>query len=304
MQRFHARWRWALLLPVVLLFALSGRACSQEYTYDSAYAHYIIRKSGNIVEMRHLQKQDEWLESAVDLSDMRRPVIPYTTRLFAGTFFKDQPKKVLMVGLGGGGFNALFNASFPEATLHTVEIDPMALDLAKKHMGFQEGDTNVVTIQDGRRFIKKTREKWDWVILDAFHAGFVPFHLKTSEFYGEIRKALALDGLLIINLHSGTMLYEADIKTLQRCFPQVTLFRVRDRGNVIALAANYDTPTLAEQLKQYDLSKASAVLKKYVDMKAVREDRIADLEKETSPSAQVLTDDYCPAEYLNSQGRQ
>lgn len=291
-----------LLCTAVAIAASQGCADAQEYTYDSPYAHYVIRKDGTIVEMRHLRRQAEWLESAVDLSDLRRPVVPYTTRLYSGLFFK-QPTRVMMIGLGGGGFNHLFGEAFPESTLHTVEIDPLALELSKKHMGFKESDTNVVTIRDGRQFVKKTKEQWDWVILDAFHAGYVPFHLKTKEFYAQIREKLSPDGLLISNLHSGTMLYEADLKTLQASFPQVMLFRVPDRGNVIAVAANYASPSLADQLKQFDIASAPAIVRKYIDLEGLRKTHSADLAREISADAQVLTDDYCPAEYLNSQGR-
>ncbi len=291
---------WPVPLGVFSVLVLAGCAGAEEYTYDSPYAHYVIRKNGPVVEMRHLRKETTWLESAVDLDDLARPVVPYTAALWAGVFFKDAPRRVLMVGLGGGGFNHLFTAAFPEAVLHTVEIDPLALELAKKHMGFRETPRNVVSIQDGRQFVKRSRQTWDWIILDAFHAGHVPFHLKTKEFYAEIRRKLAADGILLVNLHSGTALYDADVKTLESSFPQLTLFEVRERGNVIAVAANYESPPLSEQLRRYDTARASPVLRKHVDLAALRKDRIAGPSPEASAKAHVLTDDYCPAEYLEA----
>jgi len=306
MQKFSAAPKLRRPVPLAVFSVLVFATCagSEEYTYDSPYAHYVIRKNGPVVEMRHLRKETTWLESAVDLDDLARPVVPYTAALYAGVFFKDAPRRVLMVGLGGGGFNHLFTAAFPEAVLHTVEIDPLALELATKHMGFRGTPRNVVSIQDGRQFVKKSRQTWDWIILDAFHAGHVPFHLKTKEFYAEIRRKLAPDGILLVNLHSGTILYDADVKTLQSSFPQLMLFEVRQRGNVIAVAANYESPSLADQLRRYDPARAKPVLRKYVDLKALREDRIADRNREASVKAQVLTDDYCPAEYLNATERE
>ena len=306
MQKFSAAPKLPRPVPLVVFSVLVFATCagSEEYTYDSPYAHYVVRKTGSVVEMRHLRKETTWLESAVDLDDLAKPVVPYTAALCAGVFFKDAPRHVLMVGLGGGGFNHLFTAAFPEAFLHTVEIDPLALELAKKHMGFRETPRNVVSIQDGRQFVKKSPQSWDWIILDAFHAGHVPFHLKTKEFYAEIRRKLAADGILLVNLHAGTVLYDADVKTLQTSFPQLVLFQVRERGNVIALAANYEAPSLAEQLRRYDPARARAVLRKHVDLKALRGDRVAGLAPEASAKAQVLTDDYCPAEYLDATERE
>ena len=295
---------YSVLFGLAVLTSDATCTWAEEFTYDSPYAHYIISQTGTVVEMRHLRKRTHWLESAVDLKDPLRPVVPYTAAMFCGDFFKTPAKQVLMIGLGGGGFNRLFAAVYTQTTLQTVEIDPMALELAKKHMGFVESDRSRVAILDGRQYVKRTPEKWDWIILDAFHGGYVPFHLKTSEFYAQIRKALVPDGIMVSNLHSGTALYESDVKTLLASFPQVAIFHVPDRSNLIAVGDNYESPKLADQWQRFSLDSASPVLRKYVDLDVLRKNVVDRPESETSKSAQVLTDDYSPAEYLNAFDRE
>lgn len=287
-------------LPALCFCLIHLAAAAQESTYESVYAHYSILKEGSVVRLRHVRKYATYIESGVDLADPLRQIVPYTRIFFAGIFFNDRPRRALMIGLGGGGFNHLFNAAFTSATLQTVELDPMALELAQKHMAFTPNDHNRVAIADGRQYVRKSKEKWDWVILDAFQGSYIPFHLKTKEFYEEIKRILSPGGILITNLHSNSLLYDADVRTLQACFGQVLLFKVSST-NVIAIAAN-DASNMRQKMKAYSIDAANPILKNYLDLESIRKSLILHPE-ETLARGEILTDDFCPAEYLDSQER-
>ncbi len=265
--------------------------------FDSLYAHYIIKRQGTVVDMRHMRRQVDWLESAVDLDNPLRQVVPYTSMLFGGLFF-NQPERVLMIGLGGGGFHRLFNAAFTNALLQTVEIDAMALQLAMAHMGFKTSPRNVVAIEDGRRFVRKNRLKWDWVILDAFHGGDVPFHLKTREFYREIGGILNTNGIMISNLHGGNELFFCDVKTIVNSFSQTLFLRASGRGNVIAIAADYRKPRLLEQIRASDRSQWPPLLGRFIDFDEIAAS-VVDVQPSGENRGRLLTDNYAPAEYFN-----
>lgn len=147
-----------------------GNGSSSDFTelHDTVYNTLVVARRGPIVELRGKARQTEAIESAVDLRDTLRLVVPYTRTLYGALFLKPSPSKVLMVGLGGAGFHRLFVAAFPEATLHTVELDPKVLELSKKYMGFEPARNTPVTLMDGRMFIKRTEMRWDWLILDAY----------------------------------------------------------------------------------------------------------------------------------------
>jgi spermidine synthase len=274
-------------------------AQSGDLEFDSPYTHYILRSHGSVVEMRHVRRQLDWLESAVDLKDPLRPVVPYVRMLFSAACVTT-PDRVLMIGLGGGGFHHLFNAAFTNATLHTVEIDAMALKLATEHMAFRESPRNVVTIEDGRRFVKKTRAKWDWIVLDAFHGGDVPFHLKTREFYREIAGALSTNGLMISNLHRGNELFHSDVRTICDAFAQAAFLVTPGRDNVIAIAADYRAPPLAAQIRASDPARLPAVLRTYADFSDLAQ-LVFDPRAEAAERGRILTDDFAPAEYYNAR---
>ena len=83
-----------------------------------------MEKRGNIVELRARARGSEALESAVDLSDPLKLVVHYTRSLYGALYIQPQPQRVMMIGLGGAGFHRLFASPFPDALLHTVELDP------------------------------------------------------------------------------------------------------------------------------------------------------------------------------------
>lgn len=294
-------FRFAFIALPFFAPALFGQAAG-DFTeqFDSLYNTITIARKGTVVEMRaKLNEQArEYIESAVDVDDPLRLVVPYTRSLFAGLFFEPNPKRALIVGLGGGGFHRLFIYAHPQAVLHTVELDPKVKELAQRFMGFRELERMPVTIQDGRMFVKRNQEQWDWIILDAFRGGFVPPHLKTQEFYRECAARLAEHGVFITNLHDGTKLFSADLKTLASVFPQIVLFGTGGRGNVIACAVKYKEPDITNSANWAPVDSLNPRFADRLNMTYIRDERMvwptAQVEK-----AKLLTDDFSPVEFLN-----
>jgi spermidine synthase len=291
------RHLFCLLSGVVTLAAAEG---DYVRSYDSLYNSLTVEKRGNIVELRARSRGREALESAVDLSDPQKLVVAYTRTLYAGLFFQPKPQRVLMIGLGGAGFHRLFAVCYPQTLLQTVELDPKVFELCQSQLGFQPTAQTPVALQDGRLFVKRNREQWDWIILDAFRGGFVPPHLKTEEFYRECAARLSDRGVFISNLHSGTALYYADLKTIQAVFPQVVLFATADSGNVIACAVNYRTPSILDAAQWPAVADlVQPPMQGRLDLAAVRAERTP-LPLEELKEAKLLTDDFAPVEFLNT----
>ncbi len=225
-------------------------------------------------------------------------MVNYTRTLYAGLFFQPNPGRVLMIGLGGAGFHRLFATAYPSTLLQTVELDPKVLELTQTHLGFKPTDKTPVATMDGRLFVKRSTQKWDWLILDAFRGGYVPPHLKTQEFYRECAEHLADNGVFMTNLHANTELYYADLKTLTSVFPQVVLFNTTGRGNVIACAVKYRTPVVSDPAAWPDPATLNPPLKGYVDLRLVRSEYVA-WPTALVARAQLLTDDFAPVEFLD-----
>ncbi|MEO7599266.1 MAG: fused MFS/spermidine synthase [Opitutus sp.] len=267
-------------------------------TFDTLYNSLTVEKRGTVVELRARSRSTVYIESAVDLADPMRLVVPYTKTLYAGLFFVPNPQRVLMIGLGGAAFHRPFVDAFPDALLQTVELDAKVFELCRSHLAFKPTAKTPVAVSDGRLFVKRDKTKWDWLILDAFRGGFVPPHLKTQEFYRECAARLNERGVFITNLHPNSKLYESDLKTLRETFPQVVLFQTPVRSNVIACAVNYKSPVITAPATWAPAEELTTRLKGRVDLAEVKTWRVdfPALEKD----AQVLTDDFAPVEFLDA----
>jgi len=291
-----------ITLALLLISVAGGPALKgADYVerYDTLYNSLTIERRGTLVELRARSRQGEYLESAVDLAEPLKLVVSYTRTLYAGLFLKPQPQRVLMIGLGGAGFHRLFHHAYPQALLQSVELDAKVEELARTRMDFAPSDKTPVAIMDGRLYVKRTRAQWDWLILDAFRGGYVPPHLKTQEFYRECAARLTDDGVFITNLHAGTELFYADLKTLRSVFPQVVLFQTRGRGNVIAMGVKYSTPVITDPTAWPAPATLQAPLAGHLDLAAVRAEHIpwpAGLVEK----ARLLTDDFSPVEFLDA----
>jgi spermidine synthase len=292
----------SLALFLLAAAGLAAQPAAGDFTerHDTIYNSLTIEKRGDIVEMRARARGSEALESAVDLRDPMKPIVHYIQSVYGALFIRPEPRRMLMVGLGGAGFHHLFTAAFPEALLHTVELDPKVLELSERHMGFKPGPRTPVTIMDGRMFIKRNREQWDWLMLDAYRGGFVPPHLKTEEFYRECAARLSDRGIFISNLHATTELYYSDLKTIQAVFPQVVIFETAGRGNVIAIGVKYREPVITDPAKWADPeSLMKPVFAGRIDLKLVRAEH-ARLPLNRMRAGKVLTDDFAPVEFLDA----
>ena len=107
--------------------------------------------------------------------------------------------------LGAGTFPRIASRVAPEVSLHSVEIDPVVVDIARKYFFYQESDRLTTTVEDGRVFLSRPGPAYDLIVLDAFNAQGVPFHLTTREFFEVVRQRLAPEGVFAANFIGALM---------------------------------------------------------------------------------------------------
>ena len=140
-------------------------------------------------------------------------------------------------------------------------------------------------------------QSYDLIIVDAFHGGFVPFHMLTREFYELLKQRLAPHGAAVFNVHDGTKLYVSTLKTLGAVFPTVQLFPSGE-GEVAVVVA-------LDSVADEDVSRRAAAL----DQKYRFRFQLAELLKRRIPlpsmrGAEMLTDDFAPVDLYKTIGRE
>ncbi len=281
---------------------ISPRAAeAQQLEFNSPYNFVFIERSGSLVTFKYAVNGSRM--SSLDLANPPYQVVPYTACYYAADLLRRNPRQVLMAGLGAGGFNRLFNLIYPASRLVTVEIDPMIRDLAQQHAGFTTGPNNEVAIEDARIFLRRSRETYDWIVLDAFdREAQIPVHLTTREFFATAALRLAEDGVMLTNLHQGTRFFASEVLTIRAVFPEVVLLPVRTRGNVILMAAKTPAP-IASRLQQLTAEEQVRYRSYGVDTVAIAADMVpeADYLPILQEHGMVLTDDFAPVESLDQR---
>ncbi|MFT4579420.1 MAG: spermidine synthase [Nitrospinales bacterium] len=182
---------------------------------------------------------DYFLQSRVNVEQQKQLALVYSNMMMASLLFCPKPQRLLMVGLGGAAVTNFLSQQFPNLHIDVVEIDPKVIEVSKKYFYLRESNRYRVFEEDGRVFIqnRKGQEPYDWIILDAFKSGSIPYHLKTYEFYKEIRAILKPEGIVGSNLYGkGNSLKPRDTKTFMSVFPNIYCFEDDERVATVLIA--------------------------------------------------------------------
>jgi spermidine synthase len=177
-------------------------------------------------------------QSVVKVGDPDVVELPYARSMIAGLAFAQQPKRVLMIGLGGGTIPMLLHKHDPRMRIDVVDIDPVVVEVAAKYFGFREDSALRAYVDDGRRFIEKCREPYDVIFLDAFGPDNIPYDLATQEFLQSVRKAVTPRGIVLANIwgQQSNDLHDSMVRTYQAVFDDLYMLQVPNAGNEILVA--------------------------------------------------------------------
>jgi len=232
--------RRLVLLGLVPVLALCPTARPDEkvlYEKKSPYNTIVVKEDDRGLRTL-LFERNGVRQSVVKVGDPDHLELPYTRTMLVGLALVEQPKRMLIVGLGGGTIPQFLYKHYPKTTIDAVDIDPDVVDVAKKFFGFREDATLHAHVDDGRRFIESCREPYDIIFLDAFGAEDIPYHLATQEFLKAVRQALSPGGVVVGNVwsRSSNPLYDSMVRTYQSVFDELYILDVEGAGNKILIA--------------------------------------------------------------------
>jgi spermidine synthase len=280
-----------------LLPAGPAQAAADEQTLfegDSIYHHITIRQNG-MERCMIFGRQRDLRQTCLDLGQPDISLFEYTSMMFAAFLFRPDARNVCLIGLGGGYIPTVFRMHLPQVRLQTVEVDPLVEKLAKQYFGFSIPAGQSLSVDDGRQFLKRSREQYDQIWLDAFNSDYIPAHMTTKEFLALAKSRLAKGGVVVQNLFCGNNLYDAQIKTFQSVFAKVFVFEGARSGSCIIVASDHPAVEPAGLRKQAER----------LGGRIGRIDLLAEVGKcKASPvvkKAPILTDDYNPANLLLMQ---
>jgi spermidine synthase len=165
----------------------------------------------------------------------------YTRKMMAFLLFKRRPRRILMLGLGGGSLAKFCYRHLPSATITVVEIDPHVIALREEFQVPSDNERFRVLEGDGTQYVALHGPQKDVILLDAYDRQGAAPGVAAAQFYANARRRLSVGGLLVVNVHGDTYERAGEFARIRSVFgKRVIALPVRENGNLIVLAFRTD----------------------------------------------------------------
>ena len=172
------------------------------------------------------------------------------------------PVKALHLGGAGCALARAWDVTRPGSQQVAVEIDEILADRVRTWFDLPRSPRLRIRVGDAAEVVTGLRPgQWDVVVRDVFNGGSVPASCRSQEFLGTCLKALAPDGLLLVNTASMPRAQaDAEIAALTRAMDgdascavivaDPAAVRGRRRGNLVLVARQ--APFTASELEEVE----------------------------------------------------
>jgi spermidine synthase len=199
------------------------------------------------------------------------------------------PRSVAILGNAAGTTARAYGHFFPRTRVDGVEIDGELTDIGRRWFDLRGPRLHTHTA-DARPYLRRTTERYDVIIVDAYRQPYIPFYLATKEFFALARSRLRPGGVVLINIghpERSNRLERVLSATMDAPF-QTVLRDPAEPTNTVALA----TDSRATRAR---LAAAAASLPP--ELRPVARAAAARLAPRL-PGGRVYTDDVAPVEWL------
>jgi len=260
--------------------------------YEKQTRYFMVTVEQDYLDRRHLvfnpNKGSQGIWDPADPDELVSNYCRYSASLLP--LAAAAPRRVLFIGMGAGLLPRFVRSYARDAVIDIVEIDDEIPGIARDYFDFKtDAQTNII-IEDGRAFINRTANHYDFIFIDAYNAECIPFHLTTVEFYRKVRSALSPGGMMSVNVANAGKpgFVAAELKTIAAVFPDPAVLACSGGHNYIVLAP---APTVLPQ--------QNASSSRLIPLNELWDDRLAaEKVSEMTDGAAVLTDDFAPVETL------
>ncbi len=189
------------------------------HTADSDYGSMWIHDNDGIRCLTFKKPPTRVAQSCMYLEKPNHLIFGYSHIFLSTLFFKNYPKKILLLGLGGASVPKALNILAPRADLDIVEINSALVPIVNKYFSFHENKKTHIIIEDGAEFVKNAPDdSYDIVLLDAFDSKYIPPALLTDEFMQNIKRIMTKNAILASNTFIDSKTYDLESKLYKDTF--------------------------------------------------------------------------------------
>jgi spermidine synthase len=194
---------------------------------------YLLENDG----MLSLQFDALCLQSEMNIEDPDQLVFSYTRAMMSFLLFEPSPRRIAMIGLGGGSLAKYCYRYLPQAEIAVVEINPGVIALRNEFAIPADDARFKVLLGDGAVFVKESSDLFDVLMVDGFDTTGLPDALCSQQFYDDCFASLADNGIMVANLWSNNGLHGALASRIETSFAgRIVMVNADDSPNQIVLA--------------------------------------------------------------------
>lgn len=188
--------------------------------------------------VRTLHVGGEAIQSAMRIADPFALALDYTRCMMAFLLFHPEPRRALMIGLGGGSLAKFFFRHLRKTQVRAVELDARVVAAARERFCLPpNGPRLEVEVGDGADALSP--ECCDVLVLDAFQDERHVDKLASADFYDAAFLALGSRGAMVVNFMDDDPKLDRYLERIERAFG----------GAVLAMKALYDPNFIVFALK-------------------------------------------------------
>jgi spermidine synthase len=183
-------------------------------------------------------------------------VLGYTQAMMGFLLFNPEPKRIGMIGLGGGSLAKYCYRFLPDTAVAVAENDPQVIAL-RDHFRVPPDDARFrVVCEDGADFVRRADEEFDILLVDGFDRQGQPAQLCSQRFYDDCHAALSPDGIMVVNLLGDVLETGTWLDRIRLSFNgAVTVIDDPESLNKIVFACKGDLLDAPERLLRSRLAK-------------------------------------------------
>ena len=201
---------------------------------DGTYGKAFVMDDGTTRSLHFCQ---DFVQSSMRIADPDALEFNYTRKVMAFLLFVPEPRNMLLLGLGGGSLAKFCHRHLPQARLAVVDNDPTVVGFRGQFMVPPDDERFEVVLGDGAEYLRRSAERYDVIVVDAFDSEGCAPTINTPEFYMEARESLSPEGVLVSNLVGRKAERAEHLELIRTAFDDnVILLPVLGDGNHLAFA--------------------------------------------------------------------
>jgi spermidine synthase len=191
---------------------------------------------------RRLHFTWECTQSTLLRYDPRVLVSQYTRKMMSFLLMIPIPRRILMIGLGGGELARFCHHRLPHSDFTVVELDADVIALREEFCIPPDEARFRVVHGDGAEHVRQLPEPVDVMLVDAFDRRGIAPSLANDDFYRRAAAALTDAGVLVMNFWGDRQRFVDNLKPAARAFGRNVRLVGVPSGNLVLFASRQPLP--------------------------------------------------------------